>query len=128
MQRKLYDLALFNEVDTAIQNPNGAESYKNVLLNLTEAKRWDISYGFGFEAQTGSPREGCLSVADQMLLGISNSYKCNPNGHTGASPRVLFNVSRTNLRGTDQSITLRTNYGTLEQVAMLSYQDPASLE
>ncbi len=124
MQRKLYDLALFNEVDTAIQNPNGAESYKNVLLNLTEAKRWDISYGFGFEVQTGQPNAGCLSLADQILLGISNTYKCNPNGVTGASERVLFNISRTNLGGTDQSITLRTNYGSLEQVAVVSYQDP----
>ena len=124
MQRRLYDLALFNEVNTAIQNPNGDESYKNILLNLTEAKRWDISYGFGFEVQTGTPSEGCLSLAEQMQLGMHNSYKCNPNGHTGASPRILFNVSRTNLRGTDQSITLRTNYGTLEQVAQLSYQDP----
>jgi outer membrane protein insertion porin family len=124
MQRKLYDLALFNEVDTAIQNPTGAETYKNVLLNLTEAKRWDISYGAGFEVQTGQPTAGCLSVADQIQLGIANSYKCNPNGETGASERVLFNVSRTNLRGTDQSITLRTNYGSLEQVALLSYQDP----
>ena len=117
MQRRLYDLALFNEVNTAIQNPNGDESYKNVLLNLTEAKRWDVSYGFGFEVQTGTPASGCLSPAEQSMLGITNSYNCTPNGHTGASPRILFNVSRTNLRGTDQSITLRTNYGTLEQVA-----------
>jgi outer membrane protein assembly factor BamA len=124
MQRLLYDLALFNEVDTAIQNPGGEETYKNVLVNLTEARRWDVSYGFGFEVQTGTPVQGCLSPAEQQLLGITNSYNCNPNGSTGASPRILFNVSRTNLAGTDQSITLRTNYGTLEQVAMLSYQDP----
>jgi outer membrane protein insertion porin family len=124
MQRKLYDLALFNEVNTAIQNPNGAETYKNVLLNLTEAKRWDVSYGFGFEVQTGQPTQGCLSPADQLLLGISTTYNCNPNGKTGASERVLFNISRTNLGGTDQSITLRTNYGSLEQVALLSYQYP----
>jgi outer membrane protein insertion porin family len=118
MQRKLYDLALFNEVNTAIQNPNGDESYKNILLNLTEAKRWDISYGFGFEVQTGAPSEGCVSEPGQT------GSVCSPNGHTGASPRILFNISRTNLRGTDQSISLRTNYGTLEQVALLSYQDP----
>jgi outer membrane protein insertion porin family len=124
MQRSLYNLALFNEVNTAIQNPNGDETYKNVLLNLTEARRWDLTYGFGFEVQTGAPTQGCLSEQEQTLLGIQNSYKCNPNGHTGASPRVLFGVSRTNLRGTDQSITLRANYGTLEQVAQLSYQDP----
>jgi outer membrane protein insertion porin family len=42
----------------------------------------------------------------------------------GDSERVLFNISRTNLRGTDQSISLRTNYGSLEQVVLLSYQDP----
>jgi outer membrane protein insertion porin family len=113
MQRRLYDLALFNEVNTAIQNPTGDESYKNILLNLTEAKRWDISYGFGFEVQTGTPSNNC-----------EGETGCSPNGHTGASPRILFNVSRTNLRGTDQSITLRTNYGTLEQVAQLIYQDP----
>jgi outer membrane protein insertion porin family len=113
-QRKLYDLALFNEVNTAIQNPNGQETYKNVLLNLTEAKRWDISYGFGFEVQTGTPSQNCEQ----------GQSTCSPNGHTAASPRILFNVGRTNLRGTDQSITLRTNYGTLEQIAQLSYQNP----
>jgi outer membrane protein insertion porin family len=114
MQRRLYDLALFNEVNAAIQNPNGDETYKNILLNLTEAKRWDISYGFGFEVQTGTPSNNCKE----------SGSTCSPNGHTGASPRILFNVSRTNLRGTDQSISLRTNYGTLEQVALLTYQDP----
>jgi outer membrane protein insertion porin family len=124
MQRRLYDLALFNEVNTAIQNPNGDQTYKNILVNLTEAKRWDVSYGFGFEVQTGAPTQACLSPQEQQLLGISNSSTCNPNGSTGASERLLFNVSRTNLRGTDQSITLRTNYGSLEQVASLSYQDP----
>ncbi len=123
-QRKLYDLGLFSEVNTAIENPEGDETYKNVLLNLTEAKRWDINYGFGFEAQTGTPTEGCLSVANRILLGIDNSYKCTPNGHAGASPRILFSISRINLRGTNQSITLKTNYGTLEQVALLTYQDP----
>jgi outer membrane protein insertion porin family len=124
MQRRLYDLALFNEVNTSIQNPSGDQTYKNILVNLTEAKRWDVSYGFGFEVQTGAPTQACLSPQEQQLLGITNSSKCNPNGSTGASERLLFNVSRTNLRGTDQSITLRTNYGSLEQVALLSYQDP----
>lgn len=123
-QQKLYDLGLFSEVNTAIENPNGDVPYKSVLLNLTEARRWDIDYGFGLEVQSGTPAEGCLSVADRTLLGVTNSYRCNPNGYFGASPRILFNVSRTNLRGTPQSITLRTNYGTLEQVATLSYQIP----
>ena len=31
-QRRLYDLGLFKQVDTAIQNPDGTESRKNVLV------------------------------------------------------------------------------------------------
>ena len=54
-QRKLYNLALFNEVETAVQNPSADQPHKNVLLLTTEAKRWDVTYGFGFQAQTGTP-------------------------------------------------------------------------
>ena len=54
-QRNLYNIALFNEVVAAVQNPAGDAPRKNVLLQLTEAKRWDVTYGFGFEAQTGTP-------------------------------------------------------------------------
>jgi outer membrane protein assembly factor BamA len=54
-QRQLYDLTLFNEVNTAVENPNGDQTRKNVLVQFKEAKRWDLSYGVGFQAQTGNP-------------------------------------------------------------------------
>lgn len=123
-QRKLYNLALFNQVNTAIQNPAGEEIKKNVLLQLTEAKRWDITYGFGFQAQTGTPSTSCLSPTQQIAFGVSGSYSCNANGKVGASPEVLFSISRINLRGTQQSITLNTSYGSLEQIALLTYNNP----
>jgi len=124
-QRQLYNLALFNEVNTAVQNPEGDELRKNVLLQLTEAKRWDFNYGFGLEAQTGNPVNSCLSLETLIYLGIDPAtYHCSPNGKTGASPAVLFDVTRTNVRGTNQSATLRTAYGTLEQRATLVYQFP----
>jgi outer membrane protein assembly factor BamA len=48
----------------------------------------------------------------------------NPNGKFGASGLVEFDVSRVNLRGSDNSITLKTAYGTLEKRAVLTYSDP----
>ena len=54
-QRQLYDLGIFNEVDTAVQNPDGNVRNKNVIFRLQEAKRYTFNYGFGFEAQTGQP-------------------------------------------------------------------------
>ena len=124
-QRKLYDLALFNEVNTVVQNPNGVELRKNILLQLSEARRWDLNYGVGLEAQTGNPSTNCLNATTLIELGIDPStYNCSPNGKTGVSPAVLFDVTRRNVRGTNQSITLRTAYGTLEQRATLSYLIP----
>ena len=58
-QSNLYNFALFNEVDTAVQNPNGGETQKTVLVQMTEARRWTLTYGIGFEAQTGTPQNNC---------------------------------------------------------------------
>ncbi len=124
-QRSLYNLALFNEVNTAIQNPNGDQLHKNVLVQISEAKRWDVTYGFGFQAQTGTPYHNTPTVTDLFRLGLNPStFNGGANGHFGVSPDVLLDISRINLRGTDQSLTLRTAYGTLEQQALLTYLDP----
>jgi outer membrane protein assembly complex protein YaeT len=116
-QRNLYDFALFTEVDTAIENPTGDEPYKTVLLQLEEARRWAITYGFGLEAQTGAPQYNCGGIE---VTGGS----CNPNGKTGVSPRVLADITRNNLFGREQSISVRGNYGLLEQKIDLLFQNP----
>jgi outer membrane protein assembly factor BamA len=123
-QRKLYDLALFNEVNAAVQNPDGDNLRKNVLLQLTEARRWDVTYGFGFEAETGTPQEGVINPASAILLGLSPSATYSQNGKTGVSPRIALDVSRIDLRGTDNSLTLHSTYGLLEEVANLTFQNP----
>ena len=114
-QRNLYNLALFNEVNAAIQNPTGDAPSKNVLVQVTEAKRWDVTYGFGFEAQTGTPG---------TVPGTTRGQTAAQNGQAGVSPRVSLDVSRINLKGTTQSLTLHTTYGLLERVATLTYNVP----
>jgi outer membrane protein assembly complex protein YaeT len=114
-QRNLYNLALFNEVNAAVQNPTGDAPNKNVLVQITEAKRWDVTYGFGFEAQTGTPG---------TVPGTTRGQTAAQNGQAGVSPRVTLDVSRINLRGTTQSLTLHTTYGLLERVATLTYNLP----
>ena len=115
-QRNLYNLALFNEVNAAVQNPNGDAEQKNVLVQITEAKRWDVTYGFGFEVQTGVPSCGmyCTQVGTTAAQ----------QGNAGASPRVSLDVSRINLRGTDDSVTFHGDYGLLEEVASVTFQNP----
>jgi outer membrane protein insertion porin family len=123
-QRNLYNIALFNEVVAAVQNPQGDAPEKNVLLQLTEAKRWNVTYGFGFEAQTGTPQSGMISEASCIQLHLDPCNKLSQEGKAGVSPRISLDVSRINLWGTQDSVTLHSSYGLLEQVALLTLQNP----
>ena len=109
-QRRLYDLGLFKRVDTAIQNPDGTESRKNVLVTVNEADRYTFDYGVGIEFQTGQP------------AGTSQ-----PLGQTGVSPRVSLGVNRINVGGRHQTLTLKGSLGRLQQRALLSYDIPQLL-
>jgi len=111
-QTRLYDLGIFSEVDVAVQNPEGEEAYKDVLLNLSEARRYTFDYGLGFEVQTGS------------APGTTTS----PQGRTGASPRVSFDVNRLNFRGRNDTIFFQSHFGRLQQRALLGYAVPNWLD
>ena len=116
-QRNLYDLALFNEVNAAIQNPNGGDTHKTILLQASEARRWALTYGLGFETQTGQPQNNCAGA-------FAGGVACNPNGKTGVSPRVLADITRNNLFGREMSASLQSQYGLLEQSINFIYQIP----
>jgi outer membrane protein insertion porin family len=107
-QRRLYDLGLFSEVDTAIQNPDGTEPRKNVIITAREAKRYTFDYGGGLEFQTGQPAVGTNQ----------------PLGETGVSPRALFAINRINVGGRDQTFTFKGNVGRLQQRALINYDIP----
>jgi len=106
-QTKLYDLGIFGQVDTAVQNPDGADPQKNVVVRVREANRYTFTYGLGFEFQTGQP-----------------SGAKSPTGSTGASPRVGFDVTRLNFLGRDQTITFQSHVGRLQQRGLISYEIP----
>ncbi len=118
-QRNLYNMAVFSEVNAVVQNPKGDSPEKDVLVQVTEAKRWDVTYGFGFEAQTGTP-----GVVTGLPKGSTTAAQ---NGKAGISPRVSLDVARINLRGTEDSLTLHSDYGLLEEIASLTYNVPEFL-
>ena len=115
-QANLYDLGVFNEVKMGIQNPDGDAKYKDVLMQLQEARRWTFDYGFGLEASSGQPsQQDCQKLAEEG----QNSVACS-QGRYGVSPRVSFDLSRINFRGRAHTLTLQTSIGRLEQRGLFS--------
>jgi outer membrane protein assembly complex protein YaeT len=106
-QSKLYDLGIFSQVDTAVQNPEGDDPQKNVLVQAEEAKRYTFTYGFGFEFETG-------------LAAGTNA----PGGAAGVSPRVEFDITRLNVGGRNQSLIFQSHVGRLQQLGLISYEVP----
>lgn len=72
IQKSLYDLGVFAAVETAIENPDGDTTRKNVIYHFEEANRYTFSLGFGLElAQFGTPNNTSLG---------------SPGGTFGVSP------------------------------------------
>jgi outer membrane protein assembly complex protein YaeT len=109
-QSKLYDLGIFSQVDTAVQNPEGSDSQKNVLVQVGEAKRYTFTYDSGLEFETGLP-----------------SGTNAPTGSTGVSPRIGLDITRLNVGGRDQTLTFQSHVGRLQQRGLVSYEIPKFL-
>ncbi len=110
-QKKLYDLGIFSQVDMAIQNQDGSEASKYVVYDLDEARRYSMTAGFGLQfARIG----GSNAVTDLS----------DPGGAPGVSPRASLAISRLNLFGVGQTISLQGVVSTLQRRGVLNYQVP----
>ena len=113
----MYAFSLFNEVNAAVENPNGDVPLKTVFCRRWRPGAGHSPYGVGIEAQTGQPQNNCAGATD-------GGVPCSPNGKTGVSPRVLADITRDDLFGREQSASLRGTYGLLEQSLGFLYQVP----
>lgn len=106
-QRKLYNLAIFNRVQIAPQNPDGTDTDKTVVVAVEEGRRYTFGYGGGIELQE-LPGNGS-----------------NPSGVSfTASPRVILEFGKNNVEGRGQSISFKVRASTLQYRAVLTYTAP----
>ena len=109
MQRRLYDLGVFDKVDMAIQNPQGDTENKYLLYHFVEGHRYYTAVGFG---------------AEIARIGGSQTSLNNPAGTAGFAPRGDFEISRLNLWGLGHSLNFKSRYSTLDRRVSLNYLAP----
>lgn len=105
-QRRLYNLGIFNRVTIEPQNPNGTDTDKDIVVLVEEAKRYTLAYGGGFEVQ--------------RLASTTNPT----GGEIQAAVRGILEVSKINLTGRADSLSLKLRGSTIEDRALLGYSDP----
>jgi outer membrane protein insertion porin family len=105
-QRRLYNLGIFNRVTIEPQNPNGSDPDKDIVVLVEEAKRYTMAYGGGFEVQ--------------RLASTTNPT----GGEVQAAPRGIFELTKGNLTGRADSLSLKVRGSTIEDRALLGYSIP----
>ena len=105
-QRRLYNLGVFNRVTIEPQNPTGTDRDKDLVVLVEEAKRYTLAYGGGFEVQ--------------RLASTSNPV----TGKVQAAPRGILEISKLNLTGRADSLSLKVRGSTIEDRVLLGYSDP----
>ncbi len=108
-QRRLYDTGLFTSATVVVRNPGGAELAKDVFVSVNEARRYTFSEGVGLQVQGGTGGQADLR---------------NILGSTGYSPLLSFDMTRTAMTGRNQTLSLKSTYGSLEKRAVLGYDFP----
>jgi outer membrane protein assembly factor BamA len=105
-QRRLYNLGIFNRVTIEPQNPDGSDPEKEIVVLVEEAKRYTMAYGGGFEVQ--------------RLASTTNPA----GGEVQAAPRGIFELTKVNLTGRADSLSLKLRGSTIEDRALLGYSIP----
>ena len=105
-QRRLYNLGIFNRITIEPQNPAGSDPEKDLVVLVEEAKRYTMAYGGGFEVQ--------------RLASTTNPTA----GEVRAAPRGIFEITKNNLTGRADSLSLKLRGSTLQGRALLGYSVP----
>ena len=116
-QRQLYNLGVFDRVQIAPQNPSGTDPEKVVMVQTLEGHRYTIAYGFGFEVQriAGGSASSATGTGTGSSGGGASGTGSNPNGsQLSASPRGIFEISRSNMFGRAQTLSFQGRGSTLE--------------
>ncbi|MBE0658354.1 MAG: BamA/TamA family outer membrane protein, partial [Bryobacteraceae bacterium] len=107
-QRRLYDLGIFARVAVAVQNPEGRERNKSVIMQLDEARKYSLNLGFG---------------AEFGRIGGGSSFT-SPAGAAGFGPRAQIGLSRSNFLGLGHTLSSTLRVSNFQQRVLVNYLAP----
>jgi outer membrane protein insertion porin family len=125
-ESRLYDLGIFDWASVGPRKPITDQTDEMALVKVHEAKRNELTYGFGFEI---SHRGGNIPTGTVALPGGGgtiglNGYQIAPSQSTFASPRGLIEFTRRNIRGMAETASTSLLLSRLDQKALATYTEP----
>jgi outer membrane protein insertion porin family len=123
-ESKLYNLGIFDWAEIDPRRMVTTQTQEDVVIKVHEARRNQITYGFGFEVvnRGGSVPSGTVALPNLPPVGLPSSFKTSEKTFWG--PRGNFEYTRKNVRGEAESITVGALAGRLDQRVNFAYTIP----
>lgn len=123
-ETRLYNLGIFDWVEIDPRRTITTQTQEDAVIKVHEAKKNQITYGFGFEVinRGGSIPSGTVAIPGLPPLGLPSSFKTSEKTFWG--PRGNFQYTRKNFRGKAESISIGGLAGRLDQRFNIGYLDP----
>lgn len=124
-ESRLYDLNVFDWSSVGPRKPITDQSEEDTLVKVHEAKRNEVTYGFGFEVshRGGNIPTGTVAVPGLPTIGLGNNQVA-PSQSTFASPLGSIEFTRRNMRGLAETASASLLLSRLDQRIMTTYAQP----
>jgi outer membrane protein insertion porin family len=124
-ESELYQLGIFDWANVDSRRPITDQSDEDVIVQVHEAKRNSLTYGFGLEIarRGGNVPSGTIALPGLPPVSTGNT-NFTSNEDTFVSPRGSVEYTRNNMRGLGESWSISALVSRLDQRAVTSYTDP----
>jgi outer membrane protein assembly factor BamA len=124
-ESRLFDLSIFDWSSVGPRRPIIDQTEESALVKVHEAKRNEITYGFGFEVshRGGNVPSGAVAVPGGPPVQLGGQ-KIAPSESTFASPRGSIEFNRRNIRGLGETASASLLLSRLDQRALTTYGQP----
>ncbi len=122
---KLYDhTGVFDWAEVDPKRPVTTQTKEDVVAKVHEAKRNQMTYGFGFEIinRGGSVPSGTVALPNLPPIGLPSNFTTSQKTFYG--PRGTFEYTRNNLGGKGNSLSFTGFGGRLDQKGAVYYIVP----
>lgn len=124
-ESRLYDLGIFDWSSVGPRKPITDQTDEAALVKVHEAKRNEVTYGFGFEVshRGGNAPTGTVALPGGGTIGL-NGYQIAPSQATFASPRGTVQFMRRNMRGEGETASASILASQLDYQLLTTYAQP----
>lgn len=123
-ESRLYNLGVFDWAEIDPRRRITTQSQEDVIVKVHEAKKNDLTYGFGFDVinRGGSVPSGTVAVPGLPAIGLSQKFRTSEKTFYG--PRALFEFTRKDLWGKAESLSFSALGARLDQRGNIIFTDP----